>query len=127
MIDHISIAVSDYARSKKFYQQVLATLGARLLMEPTPEQTIDGPYAAGFGRGQKPTFWIEPGEVGTHPHVAFTTDTRARVDAFYEAALAAGAPDNGPPGLRFYHPDYYGAFVLDPDGHKVEAVCHLPG
>ncbi|MFD0738532.1 VOC family protein [Lysobacter koreensis] len=125
MIDHIGIPVSDYPRSKQFYQQVLATLGAQLLMEPTPEQTVDGHYAAGFGRGHKPTFWIAPGDVGTHLHVAFTTDTRASVDAFYQAALAAGARDNGAPGLRpHYHPNYYGAFVLDPDGHNIEAVCH---
>ena len=82
----------------------------------------------GFGAGQKPFFWIGDGESPSGPlHVAFTAGSRAAVDAFYAAALRAGGKDNGPPGLRpHYHANYYGAFVLDPDGHNIEAVCHAP-
>jgi catechol 2,3-dioxygenase-like lactoylglutathione lyase family enzyme len=122
MLDHVGFAVSDYARSKAFYEQALAPLGLSLLMEPVQA-------AAGFGEGGKPFFWIE--SEGRVPkgrlHVAFAVDDRATVDAFHAAALAAGGTDNGAPGVReIYHPHYYGAYVLDPDGNNVEAVCHKP-
>jgi catechol 2,3-dioxygenase-like lactoylglutathione lyase family enzyme len=122
MIDHTGLPVGDYARSKLFYEQALAPLGITLLMEPMAQ-------AAGFGRDGKPFFWLEtrsPAVSGVH--VAFAVDDRATVDAFHRAALEAGGTDNGAPGVRaIYHPDYYGAYVLDPDGNNVEAVCHKPG
>lgn len=123
MIDHVGLRVSDYERSKAFYVAALAPLGYGLVMELREA----GPHA-GFGSGGKPDFWIGKGKGSTAgAHVAFAASDRATVRAFYEAALAAGASDNGPPGLRpQYHPAYYGAFVLDPDGHNVEAVCHQP-
>jgi catechol 2,3-dioxygenase-like lactoylglutathione lyase family enzyme len=126
MIDHIGIGVSNYARSKAFYETVFATLGYQLVMEVTAEETGDRP-AAGFG-DHKPDFWIGGTEGPiSRVHVAFAAKDRAAVDAFYKAAIAAGASDNGPPGLRpHYHPDYYGAFVIDFDGHNIEAVCHAP-
>jgi catechol 2,3-dioxygenase-like lactoylglutathione lyase family enzyme len=126
MLDHIGFPVSDYARSKAFYAKALAPLGYSLVMEVA--QTENGHSAAGFGADGKPDFWIG-GEGGLNGclHVAMVAKDRATVDAFYRAALAAGAKDNGPPGLRpHYHPNYYGAFVLDPDGHNIEAVCHTP-
>ena len=126
MLDHVGIPVSDYARSKAFYTAVFAPLGYGLVMEVTPEMTGDGSSAAGFGKG-KPDFWISDSDRQTRTHVAFVAADRAAVRAFHDAALAAGAIDNGAPGLRpHYHPNYYGAFVLDPDGHNIEAVCHLP-
>ena len=127
MLDHVGIPVSDYTRSLAFYTQALAPLGIGLVMEVAQEE-IAGARAAGFGQEGKPYFWFgDDGAPGQHTHVAFAVDSRAKVDAFHAAALAAGGRDNGPPGVRaHYHPDYYGAFVLDPDGHNVEAVCHLP-
>ncbi|WP_436606535.1 VOC family protein [Sorangium sp. So ce1036] len=128
MLDHIGFPVSDYARSKAFYLAALAPLGHGLVMELTPEMTGGRGSVAGFGPASDPAFWISSGTAlkGTL-HVAFAAKTRADVDAFYRAALAAGATDNGAPGLRpQYHPGYYGAFVLDPDGHNIEAVCHGP-
>jgi catechol 2,3-dioxygenase-like lactoylglutathione lyase family enzyme len=126
MIDHIGFPVADYARSKAFYLQALAPLGYALMMEVQQDQH-DSP-AAGFGTAGKPDFWIG-GEGGLNRamHVAIVAADRSAVDAFYRSALAAGGKDNGAPGLRpHYHPNYYGAFVLDPDGHNVEAVCHRP-
>jgi catechol 2,3-dioxygenase-like lactoylglutathione lyase family enzyme len=128
MIDHVGFPVSDYARSKLFYEKALAPLGYALVMEVTAAQTESGSPAAGFGIGGKPDFWIG-GEGGLSKplHVAIAANDRSAVDAFYRAALAAGGKDNGAPGLRpQYHPNYYGAFVLDPDGHNIEAVCHVP-
>ena len=126
ILDHIGIPVSDFARAKAFYTQALAPLGISAVMEVTAEMTGNG-AAAGFGRGRKPDFWIGEDDRVGRTHVAFAAQSRAEVDAFYAAAIAAGGRDNGPPGLRpHYHPDYYGAFVLDPDGHNVEAVCHRP-
>lgn len=125
ILDHMGLRVRDYARSKAFYEQALAPLGIRVVMEFGPN--------CGFGRDGKPDFWIggppEPGAgdaAAIMPiHVAFVADSRADVDAFYQAALAAGGADNGAPGIRAqYHPNYYGAFVLDPDGHNIEAVVH---
>lgn len=130
MLDHIGIPVSDYARSVAFYKQALAPLGIGLVMEVTPEMTGGNGSAAGFGHDGKPYFWFGDDGApppGLHSHVAFSAGSRADVDAFYKAAIAAGGRDNGAPGLRpHYHPDYYGAFVLDPDGHNIEAVCHAP-
>jgi len=126
MIDHVGFSVSDYARAKDFYAQALAPLGYTLVMEVTAEQA--GQPGGGFGRDGKPDFWISgEGRLEKPVHVAFAANDRGMVDAFYRAALAAGGKDNGPPGLRpQYHPNYYGAFVLDPDGHNIEAVCHAP-
>ncbi|WJR78540.1 VOC family protein [Bradyrhizobium sp. NP1] len=127
MIDHIGFPVSDYERSKAFYLQALAPLDYGLVMEVPAELTGGGP-AAGFGADGKPDFWIggEP-EAGRPMHVAILAKDRATVDAFYKAAIAAGGRDNGPPGIRpHYHAHYYGAFVRDPDGHNIEAVCHRP-
>jgi catechol 2,3-dioxygenase-like lactoylglutathione lyase family enzyme len=119
MIDHTGVNVSDVAKSKAFYRAALAPLGYVVLM--------DGEGFAGLGVAPKPDFWIGQEAPNVPPiHVAFRAETRAQVDAFYKAALAAGGRDNGPPGVRsHYHPNYYGAFVLDPDGHNVEAVCHI--
>jgi catechol 2,3-dioxygenase-like lactoylglutathione lyase family enzyme len=127
MIDHIGFPVSDYERSKAFYTKALAPLGYTLVME-VRQNEHDSP-AAGFGANGKPDLWIG-GEGGLNRamHVAIAVNDRAAVDAFYHAALAAGGKSNGAPGLRpHYHPNYYAAFVLDPDGHNVEAVCHKPG
>jgi catechol 2,3-dioxygenase-like lactoylglutathione lyase family enzyme len=121
MLDHVGLPVSDYARSKAFYEQALAPLGFELMMEPMGQ-------AAGFGKDGKPVFWIETGR-GTvqNVHVAFAVADRATVDAFHAAALEAGGTDNGAPGPReIYHPNYYGGYVLDPDGNNIEAVCHRP-
>ena len=128
MIDHIGFPVSDYTKSKAFYTQALAPLGYTLVMEIDAEQTESRAPAAGFGAGGKPDFWIG-GEGGLEKpvHVAIVARDRASVDTFHRAALAAGGKDNGAPGLRpHYHANYYGAFVLDPDGHNIEAVCHAP-
>ena len=128
MIDHVGFAVSDAERSKRFYEQALAPLGITLIMTVGPDKTESGGTAHGFGSDGKPYFWVGDNErVGEGTHIAFATDTRAKVDAFYEAALTAGGKDNGGPGLRtIYHPNYYAAFVHDPDGHNIEAVCHRP-
>jgi catechol 2,3-dioxygenase-like lactoylglutathione lyase family enzyme len=128
MIDHIGFPVSDYRRARDFYTKALAPLGYTLIMEVTQQQAGHAP-AAGFGADGKPDFWIG-GEGGMNKsiHIAILAGSRAAVDAFYRAALDAGGSDNGAPGIRaHYHPDYYGAFVLDPDGHNIEAVCHTPG
>jgi len=128
MLDHMGFPVSDYAKSKRFYEQTLAPLGYRVMMQVTREETGGAYEGAGFGDGHKPDFWIGSGApLRGSLHVAFAAKDRAAVDAFYKAAIAAGARDNGPPGLRpQYHPNYYGAFVFDPDGHNIEAVCHAP-
>ncbi len=120
IIDHIGITVSDYDRSKQFFCRALAPLGIELVMEVEEW--------AGLGKGGRPELWLGVGGQKQGPmHIAFIADTRDQVRAFHAAALAAGGTDNGPPGLReIYHPNYFGAFVLDPDGHNVEAVCHRP-
>ena len=127
MIDHIGLPVSDFARATEFYLKALSPLGISMIMQISAEQTGQG-AAVGFGAAGKPFFWIGEGEkAGDHVHVAFAASSRADVDAFYQAALAAGGKDNGAPGLRpIYHANYYGAFVLDPDGNNIEAVCHAP-
>jgi catechol 2,3-dioxygenase-like lactoylglutathione lyase family enzyme len=123
VLDHIGMSVSDFARAKAFYTTALKPLGITLLMEFGSDVTGSSDVA-GFGRG-KPYFWIASGPATSPIHLAFGAATRADVDAFYAAAMAAGGKDNGAPGIRaHYHPDYYGAFVFDPDGHNVEAVCH---
>ncbi len=128
MIDHMGISVSDYAASKAFYDTVMPTIGAGRCMEVTAEETGGTYEGAGYGVSGKPSFWIGiGGALQGRLHVAFVAPDRASVDAFYNAAIKAGATDNGPPGIRaHYHPNYYAAFVLDPDGHNIEAVCHRP-
>ena len=128
MIDHCSLNVRDFERSKAFYLKALAPIGYGLVMEVGADVNPGGIAAAGFGEQGKPDFWFGEGDPGNPPaHVAFKVTTRDQVDAFYRAALEAGGVDNGAPGLRpMYHPNYYGAFVRDPDGHNIEAVCHRP-
>ncbi len=126
MIDHTGVSVSDFVRSKAFYTAALGALGYEVAMDFS---AVPGhPPGAGFGEAGKPDFWISQGEPNKPPlHIAFRAANRDQVDAFYKAAMAAGGRDNGAPGVRpHYHPDYYGAFVLDPDGHNIEAVCHSP-
>ena len=127
MLDHIGLTVADYARSRAFFDAALKPLGVGVMMEVTAEET-GGHAHCGYGADMKPYFWFGTGGAPTAGvHVAFAAKDRATVDAFYAAAMAAGGRDNGPPGIRaHYHPNYYGAFVLDPDGHNVEAVCHAP-
>lgn len=128
MIDHMGFEVADYARSRMFYMQVLAPLGYGVVMEVTREMT-GGYEGCGFGPPGRPHFWVgkSNGRHSQGTHVAFVAESRAQVDAFHTAAMAAGARDNGAPGLRrHYHPNYYGAFAIDPDGHNIEAVCHIP-
>jgi catechol 2,3-dioxygenase-like lactoylglutathione lyase family enzyme len=119
VLDHVSVNVSDHAASRAFYEAALKPLGI--------EPILDFPGVTGFGENQKPYFFIGARGGSTAPaHIAFASPDRATVDAFHEAALGAGGEDNGAPGLRQYHEHYYGAFVLDPDGNNVEAVCHQP-
>ncbi len=128
MIDHVGFAISDFEKSKAFYLKTLAPLGYVLVMEATAEQAESGFPAAGFGKDGKPDFWIGGEGLLDKPlHIAISADNRSAVDAFYQAAIAAGGKNNGAPGLRpHYHPDYYAAFVRDLDGHNIEAVCHAP-
>jgi catechol 2,3-dioxygenase-like lactoylglutathione lyase family enzyme len=126
MIDHIGINVSNLEKSKNFYTIALAPLGYKLLIEYDATET-GSKYAAGFGTNGKADFWIVDGQVNTpRIHVAFTTESCQKVNAFYEAAVKLGSTDNGAPSLRphYYHHNYYGAFVLDPDGHNIEVVCY---
>ncbi|HYX88715.1 MAG TPA: VOC family protein [Gaiellaceae bacterium] len=117
-MDHLTVPVRDLEASKEFYRRALAPFGIE-------EVEVEG--AVGWGPPGRVDFFIRPGDPGAPLHVAFAAPDRATVDAFHEAALAAGGSDNGAPGLRpRYHPNYYGAYVLDPDGHNVEAVCHAP-
>lgn len=119
VFDHLGLRVADPDASRRFYEAALAPLGFGVVME------VPGMPGAGFGLTGKPTFWVVPGPPSGPLHVAFHAADRARVDAFHAAALAAGATDNGAPGLRpHYHPNYYAAFVLDLDGNNIEAVCH---
>jgi catechol 2,3-dioxygenase-like lactoylglutathione lyase family enzyme len=127
MIDHTSVAVTDYAVSKKFYEQVLGSIGYELLAE-FPASVTGTADVCGFGENGKPDFWLAFNASAPHQHVAFRVESRALVEAFHKAGLAAGGRDNGGPGPRpHYHANYYGSFILDPDGHNIEAVCHKPG
>jgi len=127
MIDHTGLQVSDPKRSRVFYEKALEPLGYRVLME-VPTAFTEGKVVLGLGVPPKPDFWIAEGTPNApHLHIAFVARSRKEVDAFYRAALAAGGRDNGAPGPRpHYHEHYYGAFVLDPDGHNIEAVVHSP-
>ncbi|WP_226665309.1 VOC family protein [Microbulbifer aggregans] len=120
MLDHLKLTVHDYQRSKAFYQAALAPLGYELVMEMAEW--------AGFGWGDKPDFLIKGGSTTKPPvSIAFRAEDRDTVRAFYDAAKQAGGKDNGGPGLRpEYHDSYYSACVIDPDGHSVEVVCHIP-
>jgi catechol 2,3-dioxygenase-like lactoylglutathione lyase family enzyme len=126
MLDHITFGVSDFARSTAFYDQAFAPLGVKRLFD-VPKAHSDGVNITGYG-DERPWFWLaEQDATQGKLHVALRAKTRAEVDAFHAAALQAGGTDNGAPGVRpYYHPTYYGAFVLDPDGHNIEAVCHEP-
>ena len=120
MLDHVTIGVRDLERSRIFYDAILRPLGIERLY-------AEGETFAGYGIKPKAFFWIgHRAALQTSAHVAFAAENREIVDRFHQAALAAGGVDNGAPGLRaHYHPNYYGAFILDPDGHNIEAVCHL--
>jgi catechol 2,3-dioxygenase-like lactoylglutathione lyase family enzyme len=120
ILDHLTLHVADYAKSRQFYLRALAPLEIGIVVEFGE--------VAGFGRDGKGELWLAGGQAYPPMHIAFAARTRAEVDAFHTAALAAGAKDNGAPGIRaVYHPHYYGAFAIAPEGHNIEAVCHLPG
>jgi len=128
VIDHLGIAVHDHAASKRFYTAALAPLNIGVMME-VPKSVSGGPSDyTGFGSNNKPYFWIGEGRGPSQAmHLCFVAETRAQVDAFYAAAIKGGAKDNGKPGIReHYHPNYYGAFVIDLNGVNLEAVCHKP-
>jgi len=127
MIDHTGLNISNPKKSREFYDKALAPLGYTMLYQVPMEHT-EGKAVFGYGVAPKPDFWVAEGEPNKpHLHMAFRAQTRAQVDQFYKAAMAAGGRDNGKPGLRpHYHENYYGAFVLDPDGHNIEACCHDP-
>jgi catechol 2,3-dioxygenase-like lactoylglutathione lyase family enzyme len=130
MIDHLSTYATDYPATRAFYAAALGALGHGLQAERVATEDADFPTRrmCAFGPPRRPVFWvIEVRDAASPRHVAFTAADRAAVDAFHAAALRAGGRDNGAAGLRpQYHPSYYGAFVLDPDGNNVEAVCHAP-
>jgi catechol 2,3-dioxygenase-like lactoylglutathione lyase family enzyme len=119
IIDHIGLSISDFEECRNFFSKALAPLGITLVSE-------FGGWA-GFGKNGKPEFWFGVGKEAQAPmHLAFTAETRSQVDAFFQAAVQAGGKDNGQPGVReIYHPNYYGAFVIGPNGHNIEAVCHM--
>lgn len=127
MIDHTGLNVSDAVKSRAFYEAALKPLGYAVLRE-IPKEFTGGKVVFGMGIAPKPDFWVAEGSPQEpRIHIAFRAENHAQVKAFYEAALAAGGTDNGPPGPRpHYHEHYFGAFVKDPDGHNVEAVCHAP-
>jgi catechol 2,3-dioxygenase-like lactoylglutathione lyase family enzyme len=129
MLDHIGVPVTDIEKSRAFYDRALAPLGLKRMMDIGADNSplSSGHVASGYGDGKRFSFWIDAKPAVQKLHFAFVAETRATVDAFYKAAMAAGGRDNGVPGLRpHYHKDYYGAFVLDPDGHNAEAVCRKP-
>ena len=129
MLDHIGFDVKSLPSARSFYERALAPLGISVLVEVSAEQSGDRAFV-GMGAAGKPVLWFGEGDPHSSPspiHIALTANSRDAVDQFHAAALAAGGTDNGAPGLReHYHPHYYGAFVLDPDGNNLEAVCHLP-
>ena len=126
MLDHIGFPVSDIAKARAFYERALAPLGITVLMEVTEEMTGGHGSHLGFGRDGNPFFWIGNGKLAARDvHVAFSAPDTQTVVAFHQAAITAGGRDNGAPGLRpEYHPGYFAAFVLDPDGNNIEVVCH---
>ena len=127
MIDHLGFSVQDHAASKAFYLKALAPLGISVVMEVPKAVTGHSSDHTGLGANGKPFFWISEGKAASSMHLCFVAETRTAVDAFYKAALSAGASDNGKPGIReHYHPNYYGAFVIDVNGVNLEAVCHKP-
>ncbi|MBY0371331.1 VOC family protein [bacterium] len=127
MIDHTGLNVTDPSKSRDFYEKALAPIGYKVLMV-IPTEYTEGKVVLGLGVAPKPDFWMNEGKVNQpRMHIAFRAEHHKQVDEFYKAALAAGGRDNGAPGPRpHYHKDYYGAFVLDPDGHNIEVVCHDP-
>lgn len=134
MIDHMGVSPADIEEARRFYDAALKPLGIANVMEVTAEQS-GGYHGIGYGTGRKPFFWLSsdsrravpPGPRGAGIHIAFEAESRAAVDAFHAAAMAQGGSDNGAPGIRpHYHPAYYAAFVIDPDGVNVEAVCQKP-
>jgi catechol 2,3-dioxygenase-like lactoylglutathione lyase family enzyme len=127
MLDHVSLSVADMDRAKRFYTAILAELGMELVGEVTAEQSGSVAHA-GFGIGRKGQLWLAAdGPQTPHAHICFRTDSRKAVRAFHAAGLANGGSDNGAPGIReIYHPEYYAAFVTDPEGHNIEAVCFEP-
>ncbi|MBA1275719.1 VOC family protein [Pseudomonas azotifigens] len=125
-IDHVGIGVSDIAHARVFYEQALQPLGITLIMEAYPPRSK--PRRLGFGSAGKPFLWLHEAAVPSQgAHIALITQSHREVDAFYEAAMAAGGRDNGAPGIRpHYHSNYYAAYILAPDGVNLEAVCQLP-
>jgi catechol 2,3-dioxygenase-like lactoylglutathione lyase family enzyme len=124
MFDHVKFGVSDYAASKAFYLKALEPLGVTVVSEGKPSYGIE----MSTPKGKVSLCLFETEEKPAHLHLAFVAENRRQVDGFHRAALEAGGKDNGAPGLRpHYHPNYYAAFVIDPDGHNIEAVCHAPG
>jgi catechol 2,3-dioxygenase-like lactoylglutathione lyase family enzyme len=122
MFDHVKIGVSDYAASKAFFIKALEPLGVAVAAEGSPPYGIE---LCSTSPASLCLFKTE--EKPAHLHLAFAAESREQVEAFYRAALDAGAKDNGPPGLRpKYHANYFAAFVIGPDGHNIEAVCHQP-
>jgi hypothetical protein len=127
MIDHLGISVANHAASKTFYGKALAPLGIGVVMAVSKEESGAASDFTGFGANDKAFFWIGEGKVASGVHLCFVAENRRAVDGFHEAAIAAGAKDNGKPGIRaHYHPNYYGAFVIDLNGVNLEAVCHKP-
>ena len=127
MLDHIGLAVTDLARSRAFYEAALAPLGITVLQVIDGAETESGGTAVMMGDSEPFFVFADNEQPGEGTHVAFRAESRAQVDGFYEAAMAAGGKDNGAPGIRaHYHPTYYAAFVHDPDGINVEVVCHKP-
>lgn len=126
-LDHLTLSVADLARAREFYVRSLAPLRLRPIADITAEQSGSVAYT-GLGRGRKGTLWLAASGRQTPPtHICFRAPSREAVRAFHCAALEAGGVDNGPPGVREkYHPAYYAAFVLDPEGHNIEAVCFEP-
>lgn len=126
IIDHLNIGVADVEVSAAFYDQALAPLGIKRFFDFPAGQTDSKQRIVGYGKeNDRPVLWlIDQQTVGTHTHLALQAANREQVDAFYKAALEAGASDHGKPGVRFYHPHYYGGFVIDPNGINLEVVCH---
>ena len=123
MFDHVKFGVSDYAASKAFYLKALGPLGVTVVSEGSPAYGVELSQPG----GKSSLCLCQTDEKPAHLHIAFVADNRQQVEAFYRAALEAGGKDHGAPGLRpHYHANYFAAFVLDPDGHNIEAVCHAP-